>query len=91
MQDTLGNADGNAPSSAVDLVVHDIQKTEAEAVTSFYIHPDIDKKLQQMQTAVPGMGKFLVLRHPLMPVCAVITKINIRGVMRRWAKMTYVI
>lgn len=75
------------------------------------MHPDIDKKLQQMQTGVnlktgpaydcnngnafyisllllctgltcietsqvPG-GKFLVLRHPVMPVCAVITKINI--------------
>ncbi|XP_024020764.1 uncharacterized protein LOC21398060 isoform X2 [Morus notabilis] len=49
---TLVNGDGNRLCSAADLVVPDMQKTEAEPVPSFYIHPDIQKKLLQMQSGV---------------------------------------
>ncbi|PON76627.1 Autoimmune regulator [Parasponia andersonii] len=44
--------DENPPCSIADLVVPDLLTTEAEAVPSFYIHPDIQKKLLLMQSRV---------------------------------------
>ncbi|XP_062101492.1 uncharacterized protein LOC133807282 isoform X2 [Humulus lupulus] len=51
-QDSSVNADENPPCSVADLAVPSLLKTEAEAFHSFYMHPDICKKLLQMQSKV---------------------------------------
>ncbi|XP_015885585.3 uncharacterized protein LOC107420993 isoform X1 [Ziziphus jujuba] len=49
---TCVNADGKPPCSIINSVVPDLKKTEAEEVSSFYIHPDVQKKLLQIQNGV---------------------------------------
>ncbi|KAM6542936.1 hypothetical protein CsatB_007383 [Cannabis sativa] len=51
-EDSSVNADENPPCSVADLAVPSLLKADAETAHSFYIHPDICKKLMQMQNKV---------------------------------------